>query len=115
MPDLAAQPGRVDHGEIDAIDENSARLRHVETLDKLGKRALARSRRTDDTDDLARGYGEIHVMQHFGSIDAITECHMLEGDLLRGSAEVRHVPGLKVGSGMVLRMSPSRATDKRAW
>ena len=51
--DLAAQPGRIDHGEIDAVDQHAAALGHVEALDQLGERALARARGADDADDLA--------------------------------------------------------------
>ncbi len=39
--DLPAQPGGVDHGEIDAVDQHAAALRHIEPLDQLGQRALA--------------------------------------------------------------------------
>ena len=39
--------------EIDAVDQHAAALRHVEPLDQLGERALARARGADDADDLA--------------------------------------------------------------
>ena len=52
--DLPPQPGGIDHGEIDAVDEHAAALRHVEPLHQLGERALARARRADDADHLAR-------------------------------------------------------------
>ena len=51
--DLAPQPGQIDHREIDAVDQHASALRHVETLDQLGERALARARGADDADDLA--------------------------------------------------------------
>ena len=35
--DLAAQPGRIDQGEIDAVDQHAAALRHVEPLHQLGE------------------------------------------------------------------------------
>lgn len=41
--DLAAQPGCVDHGKIDAVNEYAAGLRHIEALDKLGECAFART------------------------------------------------------------------------
>src|SRR5262249_16159544 len=40
--DLAAQPGRVDHGEIHAVDQDTPALRNVEALDELGEGALTR-------------------------------------------------------------------------
>ena len=52
--DLASQPGQIDHREIDAVDQHASALRHIETLDQLGDGALARARRADDADDLAR-------------------------------------------------------------
>ncbi len=48
--DLAPQPGDVDHGEIDAVDQHAPALGHVEPLDQLGERALARARGADDAD-----------------------------------------------------------------
>ena len=56
--DLAPQPGGVDHREIDAVDQHAPALRHVEPLDQLGERALARARRADDADDLAGRHAE---------------------------------------------------------
>ena len=49
--DLPAQPGGVDRREIDAVDQHAAALGHVEALDQLGERALARARAADDADD----------------------------------------------------------------
>ena len=40
--DLAAQPCRVGHGEIHAVDQDAPALRDVEALDKFRDRALAR-------------------------------------------------------------------------
>ena len=37
---LPAQPEDVDHGKIDAVDQDAPALRHVQTLDDLGERAL---------------------------------------------------------------------------
>ncbi len=48
--DLAPQPGDVDHGEIDAVDQHAPALGHVEPLHELGERALARARGADDAD-----------------------------------------------------------------
>ena len=61
--DLAAQPGGVDHGEIDAVDQHAAAFRHVKPLDQLGERALARARGADDADHLAGRDGEADVVQ----------------------------------------------------
>ena len=52
--DLPPQPGGIDHGKIDAVDQNAPALRHVKPLDQLGERALAGTRRPDDADDLSR-------------------------------------------------------------
>ena len=52
--DLPSQPGGIDHGEIDAVDEDAAAFRHVKSLDQLGQRALARSRRSDNADASGR-------------------------------------------------------------
>ena len=41
--DLAAQPGRVDHGEIHAVHQDASAFRDVEALDELREGALARS------------------------------------------------------------------------
>src|SRR5216684_6065594 len=79
--DLPAQPGNIRYGEIDAIDRDPPALRHIETLDKLGERALARTRRTDDAHHLARRYVEADVVQHLGAVDAVPEGDMLEDDV----------------------------------
>ena len=52
--DLAAQPGRIDDGEIDAVDQHASAFGHVQPLHDLGERALARARGADDSDRLAR-------------------------------------------------------------
>src|SRR6516164_5431791 len=49
-------------------------------LDQLGESALARTRRTNDADDLAGIDLERNIMQHFGTIDPIAEGSMLESD-----------------------------------
>ena len=51
--DLAAQPGDIDHREVDAVDQHAPALRHVEPLHQLGQRRLARAGRADDADHLA--------------------------------------------------------------
>src|SRR6266852_7957654 len=79
--DLPAQPGNIRYGEIDAIDRDPPALRHIETLDKLGERALARTRRTDDAHHLARRYVEADVVPHLGAVDAVPEGDMLEDDV----------------------------------
>ena len=79
--DLPPQPGEIDHGEIDAIDQDAAALRHVEPLDELGKRAFARAGGTDNADDLAGRNIEADIVQHLRRVDAIAESDMLESDL----------------------------------
>ena len=94
---LPAQPGGVDHCEVDAVDEHAPALRHVQSLDELGERALARARGADDADDLAGRHVETDVVQHFRPIDAVAEGDMLEGDVAadRWQARARR---MKVGS-----------------
>ena len=41
--DLPPQPRRIDHGQVDAVDQNAAALRHIKPLDEFGERALARA------------------------------------------------------------------------
>src|SRR5579883_189050 len=79
--DLTPQPGDIDHGEVDAVDQHAAALRHVEPLHQLGQGRFARARWSDNADDLARGDAQAHIMQHFGTIDPIAEGHMVEGDI----------------------------------
>src|SRR5262249_33557550 len=59
---LPTQPGGVDHGKIDAIDQYAPTVRHVEPLGKLGERTLARARGADDTDDLTGRHAETDVV-----------------------------------------------------
>src|SRR5258708_15966253 len=79
--DLAAQTSDVDHGEIDAGDEDTAALRHVEAVDELGERALARPGRTDDADDLTGLHDEADVVQDLRPVDTVTESDVVEGDI----------------------------------
>src|SRR5215472_12196806 len=75
--DLAAQPGKVNHVEIDTIDENASTLGYIEPLNKLGERAFTRTRGPDDTDHLPGRYIQAHIVQHLRSIDAVAK-----GDVL---------------------------------
>src|SRR5260221_2160736 len=50
--DLAAQPSDVDHGEIDAVDEDTAALRHVEAEVGLGDQGPVRTATHADADSL---------------------------------------------------------------
>jgi hypothetical protein len=91
--DLSPQPGGIDEREIGAVDQYAPGLRHVEALDELGKRALARSRRADDTHDLTGGNGEIDIVQHLGGVHAIAEadvleCHLARDRRQRGAARI---------------------------
>ena len=76
--DLPTQPGRIDLRKVDPVDEHPAALGHVEALDELGERALARAGRADDADDLAGGHVQTDVVQNFRPVDAIAEGDMLE-------------------------------------
>src|SRR5262249_22096684 len=66
--DLSAQPGRIYHGEIGAVDQDASTLRHVQTLDELGESTLARTRRTDNANDLAGIDLERNIVQYLGTI-----------------------------------------------
>ena len=111
--DLPSQPGRIDHGEVDAIDQDFSALRNVKTLNELGDRTFPRSGWTDDPDDLSSGHIEINIVQDFGPIDAIAERYMLEFD---GAGHGRKGRSRSVIGwlGGVFRISPNRATESRA-
>ena len=79
--DLAPQPGDIDHGEIDAVDQDAPALRHVEALDELRERALARTRRGRRSQRSARRDAEANIVQDFRPIDAIAERDMFKSDL----------------------------------
>ena len=49
-----------------------------------------------------------------GAVDAVAEGDVLEGDVAADRRQ-RRARRIEVGSAGVLRMSPSRATDSRAW
>jgi len=78
--DLSAQPGRIDHCEIGAVDQDASALRNVQTLDQLGESALARTRRTNDADDLTGIGFKRNIVQYLGTVDPIAEGDMLESD-----------------------------------
>src|SRR5205807_4397233 len=78
---LPAQPGEIDHGEINAVDQDAPAFRHVKPLDELGERTLAGPRRADDPNDLTGRYIKTHVVQHLRRVDAIAESDVLESDL----------------------------------
>ena len=71
--DLAAQPRRIRHREIHAVDQHAAAFRQVETLHQLGEGALARARRSDDTDGLPGGNVEGDVVQDLRSFEPVAE------------------------------------------
>src|SRR5216684_5735238 len=85
--DLAAQPGRIDLREIDAIDQHAAALGDIEALGELGERALARPGRADDAEQLARRNGQADVVQDFRAVDPVTEGDMLERDVAADRGE----------------------------
>ena len=93
--DLAAQPGRIDHGEIDAVDQHAPALRHVEALDELGERALARPGRADDADHLPGRHIEADVVQDFRSVDAIAERDVVERDVAADRRQRARAPACR--------------------
>jgi len=110
---LSPQPSCIRHREIDTVDEDAAGLRHVEALEKLRERALARARRTDDADDLPGRNMKTDVVQDFRPVDAIAKPDMVKRN---GAADRREYGTADAdrGSGRVLRMSPSLSIERRA-
>src|SRR5215472_3415146 len=98
--DLAAQPGWIDHAEINAVDQNPPALGDVKPLNQLGESALARAGRADNAYDLSGGYAETDVMQHFRPIDPVSESDVFECDLAadcRQRSPARRVDRLRRG------------------
>ena len=96
--DLAAQPRRIDHREVDAIDQHAAAFGYVKSLDQLGHRALAGTRGSDYADDLSGGDAKADVVQHLRPVDAITKHNMLERDVAANCGQCgacRIEPGLR--------------------
>lgn len=89
---LAARPRRIDHGKVDAIDQHATAFWNVEALDELGHRALARTRGSDDADDLAGRHTEADVVQHLRPVDAVTKHNMVEGDVAANGRKRRRGP-----------------------
>ncbi len=85
----------VDLGEVDAVDEDAAALRHIEPLDQLCKGAFAGTGGADDADHLAGGNVESDILEHFRSVDAVAERDVLEPDVAdqRGKRGLRRVVG----------------------
>ena len=52
-PHLTTKPGGIDLGHVHAVDEDTAALRHIQSLNELGDGALARPRSSHDADDRA--------------------------------------------------------------
>src|ERR1700754_3716266 len=71
-----------------AVHQHAASLRHVQSLDEFGQRALAGTRAADDADHLARLDVEIHPRYHFGAIRPVPERRALKAD--RASHRWRH-------------------------
>src|SRR5215813_21868 len=106
--DLTAQPGWIDHADIDAVDQNPSTRRRVEPLDQLGESALAGARRTDDADDLPGGNLETDVVQHFRPVDPVAEGDVLERDVAPDGRQ----PGL-AGPVDRLRLSVENVAQPR--
>src|SRR5262245_6730235 len=79
--DLPTQPGNIDGGEIDTVDQHASALGHVKPLQQLDERALAGARRADDANHLSRRHVEGHVMQDFRNVDPVAEGDVLEPDI----------------------------------
>src|SRR5215471_373969 len=77
-PDLPAQPGDVDHPEINAVHKHTAALRHVKSLDELCERGFSRAGGPDDADHLTGRNAQCDIFENLGAVQAIPECHMLE-------------------------------------
>src|SRR5258708_6710787 len=79
--DLPAQPGTVDLGEVDAVDEDAAAFGHIEPLDQFCERAFAGAGGTDDADDLAGGDVQSDILENFRSVNAVAEGDVFEPDI----------------------------------
>ena len=90
--DLAAQPGRIGHGKVHAVDQHAPALRDVEALDQFCERALAGPGGPDDADRLAGRHLEADVLQDFRPVDAIAEGDMVELDVAADRRQPR-APG----------------------
>jgi hypothetical protein len=73
----------------------------VEALHELGDRALARTRGSDDADNLSGADVERDIVQDFGAIDAVPEGHVIQRDipLDRGQRGARGIVG-RLGGGV---------------
>ena len=71
--DLAAQPGGIELGDVDAVEQHLAGVRAVEALDRLGQRRLAGTRSADDADHFARRDRQRDVAQRVGRIGAVAQ------------------------------------------
>ena len=63
-PYLAPQLGGIDHGEINAVDEDPAAFRHIKTLDELRQGGFAGTQGADDANRLAGGDLEIAPLEY---------------------------------------------------
>src|SRR5215472_8830482 len=79
-PDLASQPGHVDHCEIDAVDQHATGVRRIEPLYQSRYRRFTRTRRPDDADHVSGRNVERHVGKYRRPVEPITERHLLKAD-----------------------------------
>ena len=87
--DGAAQAALGDLGDVLAVDQDPAALQVVEPLDQLDEGRLARARRPDQRQPLARrdAQGEVVVERRLGGL--VAEHHPVEDDLAQLAAEAR--------------------------
>ena len=70
-------------GELDAVDDDLARLMLLEPVDAADERRLARARRPADDDALAPIDGEIDVAQHVEFAVPLVHVDDLDRDVVR--------------------------------
>ncbi len=81
--DLTTQAGGIGEREIQPIDEHPTAFRHIQALDQLGERALARARTADDADDLTGLDVQGDALEHFQGIGPIPKVDIVERDATR--------------------------------
>ena len=96
--DLAAQLGRIDQPDIDAVDQDAALFRRVQPLYQLRQRAFARTRSPDDADHLAGADVEAEALQSRCSLRSVAEGHLIERDLATDGWQLRCMAGRHFGA-----------------
>src|SRR6266567_8567874 len=108
---LATQPGGIHLRNVDAVDQDSAALRYVESLHQLGQSALSRPRGAYYSNDLVRGNMEVHIPQDLGSVNAVAKGHVLESDMASDRSQC-HLAGIVDRLGLRIQ-NIAKACDRK--